>query len=185
MINEIKQETEKRMAKSVESLAHEFAKVRTGRAASGFLDHVMVDYYGNPTPLVQVASITASDARTLMVTPWEKNLIPAIEKAILTSDLGLNPVTAGHVIRVPMPALTEERRKELIKVVRHESEQARVSIRNARRDANQQLKDLVKDKSITEDDERRSSDFIQKLTDKYIVDVDKLLQTKEQDLLEI
>lgn len=185
MIDQIKQDAEKRMKKSVESLNQDFSKIRTGRASTGFLDHIMVDYYGTPTLLSQVASVTASDARTLMITPWEKTLIPAIEKAILTSDLGLNPVTAGQVIRVPMPALTEERRKELIKVVRNETEQGRVAIRNSRRDANQQLKDLVKSKSITEDDERRASEFIQKLTDKFIAEVEGLLTAKEKDLLEI
>lgn len=185
MINEVKQNTEKRMQKILEATKHEVAKVRTGRANTGFLDHVMVDYYGNPTPLNQVASITASDARTLSVAPWEKNLIPAIEKAILVADLGLNPVTSGNVIRVPMPALTEERRKELIKIVRSEIEQSRVSIRNVRRDANQQLKDLVKSKEIVEDDERRASEVIQKLTDKYIAEVDAVLAEKEKDLMEI
>lgn len=185
MMNQIKQDVEKRMLKSVEALGLEFTKIRTGRANTSFLDHVMVDYYGNPTPLSQVANITASDSRTLSVTPWEKNLIPAIEKAILTSDLGLNPVTAGNVIRVPMPALTEERRKELIKIVRTEAETARVSVRNARRDANQQLKDGVKAKTLTEDDERRSNEVIQKLTDKYIAEIDSLLSSKEKDLLEI
>jgi ribosome recycling factor len=185
MMNQIKQDVEKRMLKSVESLSQEFVKIRTGRANTSFLDHVMVDYYGNPTPLMQVASVTASDARTLSVTPWEKNLIPAIEKAILTSDLGLNPVTAGNVIRVPMPALTEERRKDLIKVVRTEAETARVSVRNSRRDANQQFKDAVKAKEMTEDDERRANEVIQKLTDKYISEIDALLAGKEKDLLEI
>jgi ribosome recycling factor len=185
MINQIKQDAEKRMKKSVESLQQDFSKIRTGRASTGFLDHIMVDYYGTPTLLTQVANITASDSRTLMITPWEKNLIPAIEKAILTSDLGLNPVTAGQVIRVPMPALTEERRKELIKIVRNETESSRVAIRNSRRDANQQLKDLVKSKSVTEDDERRANEFIQKLTDKYIAEVESLLTAKEKDLLEI
>ena len=185
MMNQIKQDVEKRMLKSVESLTQEFVKIRTGRANTSFLDHVMIDYYGNPTPLMQVANVTASDARTLSVTPWEKNLIPAIEKAILTSDLGLNPVTAGNVIRVPMPALTEERRKELIKIVRTEAETARVSVRNSRRDANQQLKESVKAKTMTEDDERRSNEIIQKLTDKYIAEIDTLLGSKEKDLLEI
>ena len=185
MINDIKQESEKRMKKTIESLQIDMAKVRTGRASAGFLDHVQVDYYGTLTPLTQVASITSSDSRTLLVTPWEKAMIAAIEKAILTSDLGLNPATAGSAIRVPMPPLTEERRKELIKVVRNEGEQAKVSIRNIRRDANNQLKDLVKDKSISEDDERRAGEVVQKLTDKYIAEVDAVLAQKEKDLMVI
>ncbi|RUR06884.1 ribosome recycling factor [Legionella sp. km772] len=185
MINEIKQDAEKRMKKTIESLQIDMAKVRTGRASAGFLDHVQVDYYGTLTPLTQVASITTSDSRTLLVTPWEKSMVAAVEKAILTSDLGLNPATAGSAIRVPMPALTEERRKELIKVVRNEGEQSKVSIRNIRRDANSQLKDLVKDKSISEDDERRAIEVIQKLTDKYIAEVDAVLAVKEKDLMEI
>lgn len=185
MINEIKLDSEKRMKKTIESLQVDMAKVRTGRASAGFLDHVQVDYYGTLTPLSQVASVTTSDSRTLMVTPWEKSMVAAVEKAILTSDLGLNPATTGSAIRVPMPALTEERRKELIKVVRSEGEQSKVSIRNIRRDANSQLKDLVKDKSISEDDERRAADVIQKLTDKYIAEVDAVLAVKEKDLMEI
>ncbi|MGQ3891173.1 ribosome recycling factor [Legionella sp. CNM-4043-24] len=185
MINDIKQNAEKRMKKAVESLQHEFGKIRTGRASASFLDHVQVDYYGNSTPLSQVASVTSSDSRTLLVTPWEKSMVAAVEKAILNSGLGLNPSTAGSAIRVPMPPLTEERRKELIKVVRAESEQGRVSVRNIRRDANNQLKDLVKDKSISEDEERRANDVIQKLTDKYIAEVDAALAVKEKDLMEI
>ncbi|OGV25337.1 MAG: ribosome recycling factor [Legionellales bacterium RIFCSPHIGHO2_12_FULL_37_14] len=185
MLNEIKENAEKRMSKSIASLNHEFTKIRTGRANTSLLDHVMVDYYGNLTQLSQVASITTSDARTLSVTPWDKSIIPVIEKAILSSDLGLNPVTAGQVIRVPMPLLTEERRKELIKVVKAEAEQARVSIRTARREANQLVKDLIKEKSITEDDERRCNDLVQKLTDKYIAEIDLILANKEKDLLEI
>jgi ribosome recycling factor len=184
MINEIKQDSEKRMKKSIESLQVDLSKVRTGRANAGFLDHVQVDYYGTLTPLSQVANITTSDSRTIMVTPWEKSMVAAVEKAILTADLGLNPATAGSAIRVPMPALTEERRKELIKVVRNEGEQGRVSIRNIRRDANSQLKDLVKDKAISEDDERRAAEVIQKLTDKYIAEIDALLVVKEKDLME-
>lgn len=185
MINDIKQEAEKRMKKTVETLKHDLTKVRTGRANAGLLDHVQVDYYGNLTPLNQVANVTSSDARTLLVTPWEKSMVAAVEKAILTSDLGLNPATAGSAIRVPMPPLTEERRKELIKVVRAEGEQARVAIRNIRRDANSQLKDLVKDKQISEDDERRAGEVVQKLTDKYIAEVDVTLGEKEKDLMEI
>ncbi len=185
MINEIKQDSEKRMKKTIESLQLDMSKVRTGRANAGLLDHVQVDYYGSVTPLNQVANITTSDSRTIMVTPWEKSMVAAIEKAILTSDLGLNPSTVGSAIRVPMPPLTEERRKELIKVVRNEGEQGRVSIRNIRRDANSQLKDLVKDKAISEDDERRAADVIQKLTDKYIAEIDAILVKKEKDLMEI
>ncbi|USQ12702.1 ribosome recycling factor [Legionella lytica] len=185
MINEIKQDSERRMKKTIESLQVDMTKIRTGRANVGLLDHVHVDYYGTSTPLSQVANITASDSRTIMVTPWEKSMVAAVEKAILTSDLGLNPSTAGAAIRVPMPPLTEERRKELIKVVRNEGEQGKVSIRNIRRDANSQLKDLVKDKSISEDDERRAAEVIQKLTDKYIAEVDVLLANKEKDLMEI
>lgn len=185
MINDIKQDAEKRMKRTIESLVTEMAKIRTGRANASLLDHVQVDYYGNVTPLTQVANITSSDSRTLLVTPWDKSMVAAIEKAILTSDLGLNPASAGAAIRVPMPPLTEERRKELIKVVRNEGEQGRVSIRNIRRDANSQLKDLVKEKAISEDDERRAAEVIQKLTDKYIAEVDALLVVKEKDLMEI
>lgn len=185
MINDVKQDSEKRMKKAIEALGVDLSKVRTGRANAGLLDHVQVDYYGNPTPLNQVANVTTSDSRTLMVTPWEKNMVAAIEKAILISGLGLNPATSGNSIRVPMPALTEERRKELIKVVRGEGEQTKVTIRNVRRDANNQLKDLVKDKAISEDDERRAGEVIQKLTDKYIADVDTMLSDKEKELMEV
>ncbi|MCW8407560.1 ribosome recycling factor [Legionella sp. PATHC035] len=185
MINEIKQDSEKRMKKTIEVLHTDLTKIRTGRANVGLLDHVQVDYYGTMTPLSQVANITASDSRTILVTPWEKSMVSAVEKAILTSDLGLNPATAGSAIRVPMPPLTEERRKELIKVVRNEGEQGKVSIRNIRRDANNQLKELVKEKAISEDDERRATEVIQKLTDKYILEVDALLAEKEKDLMEI
>jgi ribosome recycling factor len=185
VIHSIKQDVEKRMQKAVESLQHEMGKIRTGRANVSFLDHVMIDYYGTPTPLNQIATVSASDARTLTVTPWEKSMIPVVEKAILTSDLGLNPATAGNAIRVPMPALTEERRKEMIKIVRHEAEQGRVSIRNIRRDANQQLKEWVKEKHISEDDEHRASDWIQKATDKFVAEIDAVLVIKEKDLMEI
>jgi ribosome recycling factor len=185
MVNDVKQDTEKRMQKSVENLQSDLSKIRTGRANVGLLEHIQIDYYGNPTPLNQVANITSGDARTLLVTPWEKSMIPVIEKAILTSDLGLNPVTAGNVIRVPMPPLSEDRRKELIKVVRAEGEQARVAIRNIRRDANTQLKDLVKDKKISEDDERRAGEVIQRITDKYITEIDTVLSEKEKDLMEV
>lgn len=182
MIEQIKLEAEKKMKKAVESLQHEMTKIRTGRANASLLDHVQVDYYGNLTPLNQVASVNASDSRTLLVTPFEKSMVAAIEKAILTSDLGLNPSNTGAAIRVPMPALTEERRKEMIKVVRAEAEQSRISIRNIRRDANNHLKDS---KAISEDDERRGADVIQKITDKYIAEIDVLLAHKEKDLMEI
>ncbi|KTD17013.1 ribosome recycling factor [Legionella jordanis] len=185
MINEIKQDAEKRMKKSVETLRHDLTKIRTGRANASLLDHVQVDYYGNLTPINQVANVTVSDSRTIMVTPWEKSMVAAVEKAILTSDLGLNPATAGSAIRVPMPPLTEERRKEMIRVVRGEGEQGRVAIRNIRRDANNHLKELVKSKEISEDDERRANEVIQKLTDKYIAEIDEVLVEKEKDLMEI
>ena len=185
MINEIKLDAEKRMKKTVESLQHEMTKIRTGRANPSLLDHVQVDYYGNPTPLSQVASVNTSDSRTLLVTPFEKSMVAAVEKAILTADLGLNPSSAGSAIRVPMPALTEERRKEMIRVVRGEAEQGRISIRNIRRDANSHVKDLVKEKHMSEDDERRANDMVQKLTDKYILDIDGVLAEKEKDLMQI
>lgn len=178
-------DAEVRMRKCIDSLKSEIAKLRTGRAHPSLLDHIRVDYYGNQMPINQVASVNASDARTLTITPWEKNMVPAIEKAILNADLGLNPATTGDVIRVPMPALNEERRKELIKVVRTEGEAARVSIRNVRRDANAELKELLKAKKITEDDERRQTDEVQKLTDKLVAEVDQLLTAKESELMAI
>ena len=184
MIEEIKKDTTTRMSKSVEALEHEFSKLRTGRAQARLLDHVSVSYYGTDTPLNQVASVVVSDARTLTVTPWEKKTVPDVEKAILNSDLGLNPVSAGDVIRVPLPALTEERRKEMTKVVRHEAENARVAIRNIRRDANQHLKGLIKEEHLAKDDEHRAEDEVQKLTDKFVAPVEELLKTKEQDLME-
>ncbi|MCR9192630.1 MAG: ribosome recycling factor [Gammaproteobacteria bacterium] len=182
MIDNIKADAEKKMKKAVESLQHEMSKVRTGRASAGLLDHVQVDYYGSLMPINQLASVSLSDSRTLLVSPFDKTMAAAIEKAILTSDLGLNPASTGGAIRVPMPPLTEERRKDLIKVVRAEAEQGRVTIRTIRRDANQQLKEL---KSISEDDERRANDVIQKLTDKYSAEADGVLAQKEKDLLEI
>ena len=185
MIDDIKKDAATRMAKTVEALGHELAKIRTGRAHPSLLDHVMVSYYGSDMPIKQVANVTVEDARTLAITPWERNMVQAVEKAILQSDLGLNPNTAGTVIRVPMPALTEERRRDLIKVARHEAEQARVAVRNIRRDANGELKDLVKEKMISEDDERRGQDIIQKLTDQYVKEVDQVLEQKEADLLAI
>jgi len=185
MIPELKKITETKMQKSIEALKLDLAKVRTGRAHTGILDHVMVDYYGSPVPVNQVANVTLIDARTIGVQPWEKPMIAKVEKAIRDSDLGLNPAAQGEVIRVPMPALTEERRKELIKVVKHEGEGAKVAVRNLRRDANASLKDALKAKSISEDDERRAQDDIQKLTDKAIVEIDKLLVQKEQELLQV
>lgn len=178
-------ESETRMQKSIESFKLAMSKLRTGRAHPSLLDHLRVDYYGNETPLSQVSNISVADARTLVITPWEKRLIPLIEKAIMTSDLGLNPNTAGDVIRVPLPALTEDRRKDLIKVLKNEAETARVSIRNARRDANNGLKECTKKKEIAEDEERRLTDSVQKLTDKYIAEVDSLLSAKEADLMAI
>jgi ribosome recycling factor len=185
MINEIIKDTESRMRKSVEVLKQEFSKVRTGRAHTSLLDHIMVPYYGNETPLKQIANIAVEDSRTLSVTPWEKNLVPAIEKAILTSDLGLNPSTAGTVIRIPLPPLTEERRKDLVRVVRHEAEQGRVAIRNIRRDANNELKEALKEKLVSEDDEHQGIERIQNITDRFIKEVDKELQEKEKDLLSV
>lgn len=185
MITTVKKSTEERMHKSVEALKADLAKVRTGRAHTGILDHVMVDYYGTLTQLTQVANITLIDARTIGVAPWEKKMLGPVEKAIRDADLGLNPAASGEIIRVPMPMLTEERRKELIKVVRTEAEGARVAVRNIRRDANNELKILLKDKAISEDDDRRAQDDIQKLTDKFIVDIDKALATKEADLMTV
>lgn len=185
MIPELKKSTETKMQKSVEALKVDLGKVRTGRAHTGLLDHVMVDYYGTPTAIAQVANVSLLDARTIGVQPWEKNMIPKVEKAIRDSDLGLNPSTMGEIVRVPMPALTEERRKDLIKVVRGEAEESRIAIRNLRRDANTALKDALKAKLIPEDDERRAQDDIQKLTDKYIAEADKLLAHKEQELMQV
>ena len=185
MIDDIKKEAIARMAKSLDSLKQELVKLRTGRANPSLLDHVMVSYYGNDTPLSQVASVGVADARTLLVTPWEKNMVGPIEKAILKSDLGLNPASAGTTIRVPLPPLTEERRRDMVKIVRHEGEGARVAIRNIRRDANNQLKALLKDKKIPEDTERQAQDEVQKLTDRHIQDVDKILAAKEAELMEI
>ncbi|MGA2655208.1 MAG: ribosome recycling factor [Gammaproteobacteria bacterium] len=184
-MNSVIQDASKRMQKAIESLQNEFKKMRSGRAHPSLLDQIMVPYYGNDTPLSQVANINIEDARTLSVTPWDKQMVAAIEKAIRTSELGLNPATNGTVIRIPLPALTEERRKDLVKVVRHETEGARVSIRNIRRDANTAIKALVKDKTISEDDERRLEDQVQKLTDDFIKEVDKLLTEKEHDLMSV
>lgn len=184
-MQKIVKDAETRMRKSIDSYKMEIAKLRTGRAHPGILEHIRIDYYGNEMPLNQVANINATDARTLTITPWEKNLVSVIEKAILNSDLGLNPATAGTVIRVPMPPLNEERRKELIKIVRNEAEAARVSIRNLRRDANAELKELLKGKEITEDEERRLIDEVQKITDKFVAEVDQLTSAKESDLMAI
>ena len=178
-------DTEARMRKCIDAYKNEIAKLRTGRAHPSILDHVRVNYYGSEMLISQVANITTSDARTLTITPWEKNMVQPIEKAILNSDLGLNPATTGDIIRVPMPALNEERRRELIKVLKSEAENARVSVRTVRRDANTEVKELLKSKSITEDDERRLGDDIQKITDKFVAEVDQLTSAKEIDLMAI
>lgn len=185
MINEIKKDAQTRMAKSIETLRHTLIKVRTGRASTALVEHLKVSYYGSDMPLSQVASVVVSDARSLTITPWEKQMVGAVEKAILASDLGLTPNTAGTTIRLNLPALTEERRKELSKVVHGEGEDTKVAIRNIRRDANQQVKDLLKDKTITEDDVRRAEEEIQKLTDKSIKDVDDVVKAKEQELMAV
>jgi ribosome recycling factor len=185
MIDEIIKDAEVRMGKSVESLNQDLTKIRTGRAHPSLLDHITVDYYGSEVPVKQVANIAVEDARTLTVTPWEKNLVKAIEKAIISSDLGLNPATAGTVMRIPMPPLTEERRHDLIRVVRHEAEAARVAVRNIRRDANADVKALLKEKEISEDDERRAEERIQRATDRFIREIDNVLEVKEAELLEI
>lgn len=185
MIEELRKTTEQKMLKSLEALKHDLAKVRTGRAHTGILDHVQVDYYGSPVPINQVANLTLLDARTIGVQPYEKNMVGKVEKAIRDSDLGLNPAAQGDVIRVPMPALTEERRKELIKVVKHEGENAKVAIRNLRRDAITHLKDALKKHEVPEDDERRAQDDVQKLTDRYVAEVDRMLAEKEKDLMAV
>ncbi|TCS71137.1 ribosome recycling factor [Sulfuritortus calidifontis] len=185
MINDIKKSAEDKMKKSVEALKADFAKVRTGRAHTGILDHVKVDYYGNPTPINQVANVSLLDAHTLGVQPWEKPMMAKVEKAIREADLGLNPAAMGDIIRVPMPPLTEERRRELVKLVRGESENGKVAVRNIRRDAIAHVKDLLKNKEIGEDDNRRAEDDIQKLTDKYIAEIDKILAEKEKELLAV
>ncbi|MGB0204170.1 MAG: ribosome recycling factor [Neptuniibacter sp.] len=185
MLNEITQDATERMQKSVESLVNNFKKIRTGRAHPSILEGIQVSYYGSDVPLSQVANISVEDGRTLSIVPWEKPMVPVIEKAIMTSDLGLNPATAGENIRVPMPPLTEETRKGYIKQARQEAENARVAIRNIRRDANGDIKDLLKEKEITEDDQRRGEDQIQKVTDKHVAEVDGLLEQKEKDLMEI
>jgi ribosome recycling factor len=185
MIKEIKQDAGSRMEKTIDSLRQSLSKIRTGRAHPSLLDHLTVAYYGSEMPISQVANIGVEDARTLTVTPWEKHMVQAIEKSILKSDLGLNPATAGTVIRIPMPPLTQETRRELVKVVRHEGEATKVAIRNIRRDANSDFKDLLKEKEISEDEERKAEDDIQKLTDRYVGEVDKVLAGKETELMEI
>ena len=185
MIQDVKKQAESKMQKTLDAFKADLTKVRTGRAHTGLLDHVMVDYYGNPTPVNQVGNVTLIDARTIGVQVWEKNMVAKVEKAIRDSDLGLNPAANGDVIRVPMPALTEERRRDLTKVVKGEAENARVAVRNIRRDANNDCKNLLKDKSITEDEERRAQDDIQKLTDKYNDEVDKALAEKEKELMAV
>lgn len=185
MTEDIIKDADQRMKKSLEALKQEMQKTRTGRASTSLLEHVMVNFYGADMPINQVANVNVLDPRTLSVSAWDKNAIPAIEKAIHNSDLGLNPVTAGEVIRIPLPPLTEERRKELIKVVRAEGERARVAIRNIRRDANHTCKELVKDKTLSEDDEHKAADRIQKLTDHYVAQIDSLLDNKEKEMLEI
>ena len=185
MIADIKKTAEQKMKKSLESLKMDLAKVRTGRAHAGILDHVMVDYYGTPTAIPGVANVALIDARTLGVTPWEKKMASVIEKAIRDADLGLNPSTTSDIVRVPMPSLTEERRRDLTKIVKAEGENAKVAVRNVRRDANTQLKELLKKKSVAEDDERRAQDDIQKLTDRHIAEIDKALQAKEAELMAV
>ncbi len=185
MINDVKKSAEQKMGKSVESLKADLGKVRTGRAHTGLLDHIQVDYYGSMMPLSQVANVTLADARTIGVQPWEKKLIPVVEKAIRDSDLGLNPATSGDLIRIPMPALTEERRRELTKVVHKEAENARIAVRNIRRDANEHLKKLLKDKQCSEDDERHAQADVQKLTDRFIAEIDKVMHAKEADLMAV
>jgi ribosome recycling factor len=182
---EVKTSAEQKMGKSIDAFKNNLSKIRTGRAHTGLLEHIHVDYYGNPTPIGQVAALGLADARTITVTPWEKPMVAAVEKAIRESDLGLNPATQGNVIRVPMPALTEERRKELAKVVKSEGEDAKIAVRNLRRDGNEQLKKLAKDKVISEDDERRAQDEIQKITDKFVAEIDKLVQEKEKEILTV
>ncbi|MEN7531055.1 MULTISPECIES: ribosome recycling factor [unclassified Cupriavidus] len=184
-VADTKKSAEQKMQKSIEAFRTDLAKIRTGRAHTGLLDHVQVDYYGSPVPISQVANVGLGDARTITVQPWEKKMVQAVEKAIRDADLGLNPATMGDVIRVPMPALTEERRKELIKVVKSEAEGAKVAVRNLRRDANEQFKKLVKDKTISEDDERRGTEEVQKLTDRYVGEIDKLVTEKEKEIMTV
>ncbi len=183
MLNDIKNDAQQRMAKSVEALRHELQRLRTGRASTALVEHLKVNYYGSDVPLTQVSNVAIADARSLTITPWEKNMVQPIEKAIMASDLGLNPTTAGTVIRINLPPLTEERRKELSKHVAHEGENAKVAIRNIRRDAMQHVKELLKDKKITEDEERRAEEDVQKLTDRFVKDVDGVVKNKEDELM--
>jgi ribosome recycling factor len=185
MLDEVKKDAAERMAKCVVALRNELKKLRTGRAHPSLLEHIRVEYYGNEVPLNQVANIALEDARTITVTPWEKNMVQAVEKAIMKSDLGLNPNTAGTVIRVPMPPLTEERRRDLAKVVRHEAENARVAVRNVRRDVMNDLKDMLKEKLVSQDDDRRAQDDVQKLTDKYVAEIEQVLVEKEKELMQV
>lgn len=185
MIEDVRRDADQRMDKSLAALRDAFTKIRTGRAHTSLLDHLRVEYYGSEMPLQQVANVAVVDARTLSVTPWEKQLVPVIEKVIMSADMGLNPATSGNVIRIPLPALTEERRRELVKVVRQEAEGARVAVRNVRRDAMGTLKELVKEKEITEDDEHRAAETIQKLTDQHIARIEQLLEAKEAELMEV
>ena len=184
-IPEIQKSAESRMGKSLDALKTDLTKLRTGRANTALLDHLKVDYYGNPTPINQVANVAVADARTLTVTPWEKSMVQVVEKAIIESDLGLNPATAGQTIRIPMPALTEERRKDLAKLARSEGENAKIALRNIRRDANHQLKELLKNKEISEDEDKHAEESVQKITDKYVSEVDKVVADKEKDIMEI
>jgi len=181
----IRSSTEQKMLKSIEALKHDLAKIRTGRAHTGLLDHIQVEYYGSMVPLTQVANVGLGDARTITVQPWEKKMLTVIEKAIRESDLGLNPASQGEMLRIPMPPLTEERRKEMVKVVRHEGENARVGVRNLRRDAMHHLKEMLKKKEVSEDDERRAQDDVQKLTDRFVSDIDKLVAEKEKELMTV
>lgn len=185
MIDEILKDAEQRMKKSIDSMRSEMAKIRTGRASSALIDHLTVDYYGNATPINQVANVSVQDARTLAVQPWEKNMVPVVERAIMEANLGFNPVTAGDIIRIPMPALTEERRKEMVKVAASEGENGKIAIRNIRRDANSDFKALEKDKEISEDDEKRAEDRVQQLTDKYVAVVDEVVKEKEAEILTV
>ncbi len=185
MIADIKKSAEQKMKKTLEALKTDFGKIRTGRAHTGLLDHVLVDYYGTPTPVSGVANVTLLDARTIGVTPWDKKMAAAVEKAIRDSDLGLNPATTGDIVRVPMPALTEERRRDLAKVVHREAENARIAVRNIRRDANHHLKEMLRQKQVAEDEERRAQDEVQKLTDRFIAEIDKAMAAKEADLVAV
>ncbi len=185
MIDDILKDAEQRMSKSIESMRSEMAKIRTGRASPALIDHLMVDYYGSPTPINQVANITVQDARTLGVQPWEKPMVPVVEKAIMEANLGLNPMTAGELIRIPLPPLTEERRKEMVKVASGEGENGKIAVRNIRRDANNDFKSLLKDKDITEDDEKRAQDAVQKLTDNFVAQIDEIVKEKEAEILTV